>query len=229
MTSQKLPTQTSLFPQELPEAAKGSGRGNEEVGSDLARPVIKLLQALSPQLNPQNPAYVEDAKIGQFFNTVTGEVSENLFVSNLYYYKNWAIFKKQESGGGFEGNFSAEADAEEKLTGEDFIRNQYDIVETAHHLLAVIDTDTGEVAPAEFLMSGTKLSISKTWNANIASKGGDRFSSVWKLSSSMITKGQNTWSQIVIDFAGFTSAELHQLCTECYDGLLTLINDKKAA
>lgn len=206
----------SLFPQELPEEAKGKGRGNEEVGSDLARPIIKLLQALSPQLNPGLATFVEGAKVGQFFNTVTGDVVDELFVSNLYYYKNWAVFQQQDFGGGFEGNYDSKEIAATFISDSNFNPEQYDIIETAHHILAIIDTDSGEVEPAEFLMSGTKLSISRTWNANIKSKGGDRFSSVWKLSSAMVTKGQNTWSQVIVDLAGFTPPDLHAICAASY-------------
>lgn len=216
MTKSEVAVPQSLFPQELPEEAKGKGRGNEEVGSDLARPIIKLLQALSPQLNPGVATFVEGAKVGQFFNTVTGQTSDELFVANLYYYKNWAVFQKQDFGGGFEGNYDSKEIAATFIQDSDFNPEHYDIIETGHHILAIIDTESGEVEPAEFLMSGTKLPISRNWNANIKSKGGDRFSSVWKLTSAMVTKGNNTWSQVIITLAGFTPEDLHKVCALSY-------------
>ena len=37
-------------------------------------PFIRLLQDLSPQLKKNKPEYIEGAKAGEFFNTITGEV-----------------------------------------------------------------------------------------------------------------------------------------------------------
>ena len=222
------PSVTSLFPTELPESARGTGRGNENVGGDKARPTIKLLQQLSPQLNAGNAAFIEGAEVGQFYNTVSGQTYDELYVSNLYYYKNWAVFKNQKFGGGFEGNFLTRGEAEAHLVAEQLPINQYDLVETAHHIIALIDTETGKIEPAEFMMASTKMPLSNTWNANIASAGGDRFSSIWKMSSAMVTKGQNTWSQVVIDHVGFTPEDLHAVCAESYDNVLAAFTAKAA-
>lgn len=217
MAKQEVAKPESLFPQEIPESARGNGRGNEQVGDDVARPVIKLLQQLSPQLQSHKPEYVENAKVGQFFNTVSGQVYDELYVSNLYYYKNFAVFRKQEHGGGFEGNYDTREDAHAFLEAGNMNLDQYDVIETARHVVAIIDTETGDVEPAEFLMSSTKLRISDQWNSNISKRGGDRFSSVWHLTSRMETRGQNTFAQVHIDFAGFTPPELYELCAESYD------------
>ena len=48
-----------------------------------------------------------------------------------------------------------------------------------------MDEKTGEVADIPFLFdcASSKLRVSREWNTQIARKGGDRFSSLWKMSS----------------------------------------------
>ena len=47
------------------------------------------------------------------------------------------------------------------------------------------DAETGELINTPFQMdfSSSKLRVSREWNTQIAQLGGDRFSSLWKLSS----------------------------------------------
>jgi len=211
-----------LFPQELPEAAQGSGRGNEDVGNDVARPSIKLLQQLSPELNPARAEYNEDAKVGQLFNPVSGELYDFIYVTNMYYFKNCTVFKKHDFGGGFEGAFDTRAEATAHL--KDMNLDQFDIVETAHHICAMINTENQTLTPVEILMSSTKLPVSDRWNSGIITQiqnnGGDRFSSVWKVGSVMQTKNNHTWANYKIDFAGFTPEDLHAECIKAYDSVV---------
>tara|TARA_Y100000310_G_scaffold71589_1_gene67476 strand:+ start:14030 stop:14722 length:693 start_codon:yes stop_codon:yes gene_type:complete len=219
--SKEVSVPQDLFPQELPEAAQGSGRGNEDVGSDVARPMIKLLQQLSPELNSARAEYVDSAKVGDLYNPVTGEIYDRIFVANMYYYKNFTVFKKQDFGGGFEGAFDTRAEAADHL--REMNADQFDIVETAHHICALINVESKTVTPIEMLMSSTKLPVSDRWNTNIIGKikdhGGDRFSTVWQISHVMQTKNNNTWANFKIDFAGFTPADLHAACAEAYENV----------
>jgi hypothetical protein len=54
------------------DAQEGGGHGFEK--GDVAIPFFRVLQANSPQAKRQNPAYVDGAVEGSFFNTVTSQV-----------------------------------------------------------------------------------------------------------------------------------------------------------
>jgi hypothetical protein len=52
-----------------------SGAGLENFTTeDMQIPFIRILQALSPQLNKQDPLYIKGAEQGDIFNTVSGEI-----------------------------------------------------------------------------------------------------------------------------------------------------------
>ena len=67
------------------DSKDASGFGNLDMSRDIAIPYINILQSNSPQLNPQKAEYVDGAKIGQFYNTVTQEVSDSLNVIPVLY------------------------------------------------------------------------------------------------------------------------------------------------
>ena len=47
------------------------GEGLDYETSDLQIPFIRIIQALSPQINKRDPAYIDGASSGDVFNTVT--------------------------------------------------------------------------------------------------------------------------------------------------------------
>ena len=52
-----------------------SGAGLENFTTeDMQIPFIRIIQALSPQLNKQDPLYIKGAEQGDIFNTVSGEI-----------------------------------------------------------------------------------------------------------------------------------------------------------
>jgi hypothetical protein len=56
-------------------SVKDTMEGFEDVdGSTKAVPFLRILQSLSPQVNPDDPDAVEGAKVGDLFNTVTKEL-----------------------------------------------------------------------------------------------------------------------------------------------------------
>ena len=67
----KKSTDVALFDDDL----LSGGTGLEEMTSDdLAIPFIRVLQAMSPQVNKRAPEYVDGAEVGMLFNTVTNSV-----------------------------------------------------------------------------------------------------------------------------------------------------------
>ena len=75
MTDDKLAKKTTSA-LVLPEfITQGDRRGADTIGSDdLQMPRLALAQGLSPELDPSSPKYIEDLKVGDAFNSLTGEV-----------------------------------------------------------------------------------------------------------------------------------------------------------
>ena len=82
----------------LPEHLKGfSGQGTEGIkSSDIALPLVKLAQALSPELDT-----IDGLKPGQFFHTITEEIlGTELAIVMVYCDIRAILWRPRESGGG---------------------------------------------------------------------------------------------------------------------------------
>ena len=61
-----------------------SGFGNIDAQRDLAIPYINILQPNSPQVNKTKAEFIQGATAGQFFNTVTQELSDHILVLEIH-------------------------------------------------------------------------------------------------------------------------------------------------
>jgi len=66
-------TDSMAIPDYLREENSGAGLENLD-RNELRLPRLAIAQGLSPQLDPDKPEYIEDLKLGDLFNSVTGEV-----------------------------------------------------------------------------------------------------------------------------------------------------------
>ena len=197
---------TDTMPAYLQDA-KDAGLGNENVGSeDQTIPRLNLLQALSPQIDE-----VKEAKAGLFHNSVTDELYEQVFVVNLMYSKEFAIFKKRKLGGGFHGNFVNRDDVTVALGELPGNTDDYDIVETAKHTCLMLDEKGVPVQPVLIYMKSTALNVSRKWNSeiNLRSPESPRFATVWKLSSRKQSNDFGTWHNFVAEFEAWTPEDLY--------------------
>lgn len=191
-----------------------AGMGNENVGADdLSIPRIDMIQQLSPQIDPSSPKYIEGAKLGNLFNSLSGEVYDFCFVINLGYESAFQIFKKRKFGGGFEGSFADEHAAREHLAAQSLPEDQYDIVDTAIHKCLLLDENGQADQPVLIYMSGSKQKVSKNWNSAIQLKDSRaaRFAGVWTLQSVQEKNRQGQpYQNYKVAFAGWASAELYE-------------------
>ena len=166
-----------------------SSRGNENVGSQLVVPQIKQLQKMSHEVDKYNPKFIEAAEPGQFLNVLTGKLyKDSLMCLNLnfvYYYQ--VKTKYGVSPSRYLGKFRSLDEATKLLSEQDEAEQaNLEITDGHTHLLVLLDPETGIIegnSPVVFDFAGSKLRVSKQWNSQIAANSGDRFSSVWKLSS----------------------------------------------
>jgi len=202
--------------------ANSQGLGNENVSTDdMSVPRINILQALSPQLDEDRQEYVKGAKVGLFHNSVTNDLYESIYVVNLYYEKDFAVFNKRSTGvKQFHGKFSTRAEAEESLREKGVDFNTVDIVETGNHYCLLLDEQGNPEAPVLISLSSTKLRISDNWNTDIRLLGGDRFGSVWELTTKKASNSKGTWATLGVKHMGWASKDLHESAKESYEAVV---------
>lgn len=175
---------------------ESTGLGNENVSTQhLQTPRVKLLQQMNSEVDESHDAYVEKAKPGDLLNTVTNEIyGTEIYVINVHFTEDFVVWRKREKGGGLVASCASRADADEMIGDQDGSPNDYEIIQTQSHLLMRKDATTGEMESTPFLMdfASSKLRVSREWNTQIAQLGGDRFSTLWKVSS---VKTQNRAGQ----------------------------------
>jgi hypothetical protein len=208
--------QSAELPAHLRDA--NSGLGNENVGSgDLQMSRLDLIQQLSPQIEKDNPAYLEGAELGHIFDSATGDLYESVFVVNLYFDKRFQVFKKRKFGGGFEGSYMTEDAARQYLEDENLPVDQYDIVETDIHACLMLDAEGKPKKPCVIYMSGSKAKVSRKWNTALSTQEADRFASVWALSSVKEKNKQGQpYQNFKVDFAGWASEDLYEEAKKNY-------------
>lgn len=177
-------TNNAMVLNERPDWLKeDSARGSEDVtAKDIILPRIDVLQALSPQLKKSNAAYIEGAEQGIIFNTVTGQLygSDINFVP-VKFQREYIVWQDRELGGGFNGAFPTEAEAEAERRNQESPEN-FEVVETHVHFVLVVHDD-GRVEEAVLSLAKSKRKVSRKLNSLVQMFGSDRFSRVYKLTA----------------------------------------------
>ncbi|WP_373081945.1 hypothetical protein [Zhongshania sp.] len=155
-------------------------RGNENVGTDdVQLPRIDVLQALSPQIKKSDPDYIDGAEQGMLFNTLTGDLYEELQFIPVYVRKRWLLWKDRKAGGGLRGVADSEAEAKAKLAELDD-RDQVEIVDTHENIVLIVEKD-GTLTEAIWSLAKSKAKVARKFNSLVRLNGGPRFSRVYTM------------------------------------------------
>ena len=217
-------TTIDLVSKDVPaHVIKGTGLDNEEVGKDhLQTPRVKLLQQLSNEVDKNHSEYIEEAIPGDFINSVTKEnYGTELYILNVKFTEDFVVWKKREIGGGLIGNFKSLAEATDYLNDQSLDIDQHDIIQTQSHLLMRKDPETGSLG-IPFIMdfASSKLRVSRSWNSQIQTKGGDRFASLWKMKSvQTANKAGQKFMNLGVEFEGWTTEEDYIEAKKLYEAL----------
>src|SRR3990172_165794 len=142
--------------------------------NDLAIPRLVVLQALSPQVQKRDAAYVEGAETGCILNTANNAIydgEKGLFVVPVAYRRTYMEWKPRKDGGGLVKDHGlnqaivAQAFKNPEKGGLK-LPNGNDLVETGEHYVMII---SGEIfSPAIISMSSTQLPVNKRWNTLVS-------------------------------------------------------------
>ena len=179
-TAAQPPARNALADAPAVPSAAGASPGNEHVADDAASlPQIKLLQAMTPEAQPGNDAYVQGAIAGMFIETVDNALlGEPALVLNVFFrvrYNVWSAGERQ-----LLGSFVERADAE-ALVAQHPAGQAESTFTGEHFLVALID---GKLkGPYMFAMSRSKTGMSRQWNSMIQTAHSHRYAKWWRLTS----------------------------------------------
>lgn len=162
---------------------QSQGRGSENVEmQDLVIPRIELVQALSHCLEEGGADYIEGAKPGMFYNSVTRELyGPQVIVCPVFFKKQYLVWKDRKKGGGFGGAFDSMQEANERISQEQTDQDAWEAIETHQQIVLVINPENHETSEAVLSCARTKQKVSRQWNSLIRVNGFDRFSRIYEL------------------------------------------------
>jgi hypothetical protein len=206
------------------ELAGSAGAGLEDVRpDDLAMPMFKLLQSLSPETKKSDPAYVQGASEGQWFDSVGRGVYDSIVFIPARYVTHYLEWKTRKDGGGLVANHGADRSVLSRChrdpeTGREVTPEGTEIVPTAtwYGIVYTGELD-GKTIPlnkqAVITLSGTQQKVSRKWVSDAASiklstKDGRMFtpplfSMAYKLGSVPTKNDQGSWSLASFERAGW--------------------------
>jgi hypothetical protein len=201
-----------------------AGAGLEDVRpDDLAMPMFRLLQSLSPETKKSDPSYVQGASEGQWFDTVARAAYDAIIFVPARYATHYIEWKPRKEGGGLVANHGSDRTILNKCTrdpetGRDITPDGNEIVPTAtwYGIVATGINDGKEIAlnkQAVITLSGTQQKVSRKWVSDAASiKLQDKtgrmftpplFSMAYKLASVPTKNDQGSWSLASFERAGW--------------------------
>jgi hypothetical protein len=206
------------------------GTGLEDTTTeDFAIPFIRVLQPMSPQLQRQHGSYVEGAKAGDLFNTVTGEAydgEKGISIVPCAYNKKYIEWIPREKGGGLV-NANHDISILSKCTRDPETRRYYtsdgnEIVETAQFFILVTDGETAQQAVLAF--TSTQLGVARKWltmlrmarvqNSKGESVEAPMFAYTYKLTTTTQSNDKGSWNAYSVNQEGATVLAVAQIAKD---------------
>ena len=190
---------TSMFEQDQAGGMDQMGQG------DFAMPFLRVLGQLSPEVNERDAKYVEGAKAGMIFNTVTKQAYDGVEGVNVIpcgYKREYVEWSDRGEGtsapvaihsvaSGIINDATRGADYKDRLPSGNYLEN------TASYFVMLPD-----MQQALITMKSTQLKVSRSWNSMMNSiklqgKNGlftpAAYSHVYKLSTVQQSNDKGTW------------------------------------
>lgn len=216
-------------------SAEELGAGFEGTDKDsYAIPFLQILQKMSPMVDEDSPKYVEGAKAGMLYNTVTGRLFDGkagLQFIPCAYKRSFIQWGARDNGGGFKGEFTPEQVEEMKAEGKlvlvdnklyvpdadgkvDEKKSDY-VADTRSHFIITIDPDNGETSCAILSCASSQIKASRNLMTSLNQKkidaGGGRratpptYANIGLITTIGLSNDSGSWSGIVFKLEGLVS------------------------
>ena len=198
--------------EELPDYLQGKdGFGSENVKlRNLTVPRLQIIQALSPQVDEANAAYIHGAKVGDIFNTLTKDLyGTTIYFVDAFFREEWMVAVPQNEGGGggrgFRGIYTESVEAKDHLQRNPK-NEKLEIVELGVHYGLLLDEDRKIITMIAFPMKSSQLKVSRQLVGFQKQKGGPIWAAVWRFDSISETNqaGKPYKNYKLTPVAGFT-------------------------
>ena len=203
-----------------------AGVGLENITTeDMQIPFIRIIQALSPQLQKDDPLYIKGAEQGDIFNTVSQEIykqDEGVIVVPAFFEKKFLEFQLRSSGGGFVRELAAD-DKDITMTSREgtieLLPNGNELVRTHQHLVIAQSAD-GTIAPSVLDMKKTQLKVSRRWNTlkNSARLPSGAlmpiYGTAWQVTTVLEANDQGKWFNYKLDRVNDITPEIEKMMLE---------------
>jgi hypothetical protein len=195
-----------------------AGEGAAFDSSEMQIPFVRLLQALSPQLNKKKAEYIEGASSGDAFNNVTNQYWDGeagLTVIPCFQTTKYLEFTPRDMGGGFRGEIPSNSPLLQQTTrsgSKEILPNGNELVKSDQHFCLIVE-EYGSFQPVVVDMKSTQLKVSRRWKTQIAMqkvkhpttgemKTPPVFATMWKLRSVEESNDQGSWSNWAVEKVG---------------------------
>lgn len=194
---------------DLQDIMADAGVGSGDMGAgDLGIPYLSLLQPGSPQVKPGHSKYIEGARVGEWFNSATGETFSGAihFIPCAYERKYVQWHDRDLGEGGYVMDHPIDSDIMTKTAknskGQPCLPDQnHDLViETAYQYGMMLNPNTGRWDQVVMPLKSTALKANRRMNNLIAGATipgtqmqAPRWLYAYSLSTALESKGQNSW------------------------------------
>jgi hypothetical protein len=209
----------------VPEYVTAGSDGTEGIqAGDLKIPRLALAQALSPELTESDPKYVDGLKVGDAFNSLTGEVygKKPLDVVIVRIDKpRFVEFFPRESGGGVKDYNVAASDPRVQFTSNDKGERVKPLATKFIDMIALLGDGLEPIA-LSFKGSGLKAASKIETFLAMRIKDGKRiksFASTFTLTPTLEKNQKGTYSVFTVKFKGNASNEAFVAGQGFYDSI----------
>lgn len=202
-------TKATTMPDDFRRMAKAdAGKGVSKAAEDNLVPLIYILQALSPVVNPRNADYIDGAEMGKIWlrnndDPIADGENDGIVAQPCYFSKCWIEWIPRDMGGGFVARHATRPDNAVKVEDPKnpkrakWMRGENEVIETREHVVRV--HHNGSWFPYVIPMTGSNHSASKGWmfSQNSAQfDDGDTapsFAKVYRLRTKFNKNDQGEW------------------------------------
>jgi hypothetical protein len=199
-----------VLPADLEQFA---GQGLEGIKSeDLAMPRLALAQGLSPQIQPNDPVYIDGLRLGDAFNSLTGEIYghgpfEVAVVKVMP--PRWVEFVPRKEGGGVKDLNIPEGDPRTQFTTNDK-GERCPPVATKFYDFVVVFLDTMETIVLSYKSTGIKYAKQLNSLMKMRQQKNPKFpvfAGVYQLEALMDKNSQGSFANLHVKNAGVVKDE----------------------
>tara|TARA_R100001086_G_scaffold2443_2_gene1720 strand:- start:16996 stop:17799 length:804 start_codon:yes stop_codon:yes gene_type:complete len=233
------------------DAEQFADQGFEKLGQkDLALPFLKILGGLSPQVTQGDAKFIEQARPGMIYNSVTDQLyngEKGIKVVPCFYKLEYVEWQDRDKASGAPANiYGSDSDIMSKTTRDDQNKDRLEngnyVEETASHFILIVENNEPKET-ALITMKSTQRKKSKKWNSMMVSireprKNGKGFykpapfTQIYTLKSVLEKNKLGSWYGWDIEYDGLVPNQAildsaHSFHQSCSGGIVNVKHDNE--